>query len=218
MESLTNLIRNTLLLGISALLIGCSEQSDVSGKIQDKLRDYYVPKKDTLIVYDYNSLVREAINSSKEKPVIIVDKFDYSLKLFYLGVLIKEYPIELGNPKGDKEFQGDRKTPEGNYRITWKRYEDIGQTQYYKALLLDYPNETDKVEFKKMKMLGEIPQGAKIGRLIEIHGHGSGRKGNDTQGRGNWTDGCVALSNNNMDDLFRYVGEGNLVTIVNSVH
>jgi hypothetical protein len=72
--------------------------------------------------------------------------------------------------------------------------------------MLDYPNERDKERFRKAVQRGEIARGASIGGLIEIHGEG-GRGGD-------WTDGCVALTNNEMDDLFDRVSVGTLVTIV----
>ena len=100
--------------------------------------------------------------------------------------------------------QGDRATPEGRYRIVEKK--DPGQSIYHRALLLDYPNAADRQHFAAAKRRGEIPRGSGIGGLIEIHGDG---------GRGqNWTDGCVALANGDMDDLFARVELGTRVTIV----
>ena len=90
------------------------------------------------------------------------------------------------------------------YRVVKKK--DRGQSRYHRALLLDYPNAADRERFAAAQRRGEIPRGARIGGLIEIHGEG---------GRGqNWTEGCVALSNRDMDDLFRRVGTGTRVTIV----
>jgi murein L,D-transpeptidase YafK len=83
---------------------------------------------------------------------------------------------------------------------------DLGQSVYHRALLLDYPNAEDKKRFAAAKKRGEIPRASAIGGLIEIHGDG---------GRGqNWTDGCVALRNADMDDLFARVRLGTRVTIV----
>ncbi len=81
-----------------------------------------------------------------------------------------------------------------------------GQSKYYRALLLDYPNDADRERFAAAQRRGEIPRDARIGGLIEIHGEG---------GRGqNWTEGCVALSNRDIDDLFPRVSVGTPVTIV----
>jgi murein L,D-transpeptidase YafK len=83
---------------------------------------------------------------------------------------------------------------------------DRGQSRYHRALLLDYPNAADRERFAAAQRRGEIPRGARIGGLIEIHGDG---------GRGqNWTEGCVALANDDMDDLYARVGVGTRVTIV----
>jgi hypothetical protein len=73
-------------------------------------------------------------------------------------------------------------------------------------LLLDYPNQADRARLARLKAAGQIARGAGPGSLIEIHGEG---------GRGeDWTRGCVALSNPDMDDLFGRVGVGTRVTIV----
>ena len=103
-----------------------------------------------------------------------------------------------------KRSQGDRATPEGRYRIVKKK--DVGQSIYHRALLLDYPNAEDRKRFAAAMKRGEIPRASAIGGLIEIHGDG---------GRGqNWTDGCVALRNSDMDELFARVPVGTRVTIV----
>ena len=94
-----------------------------------------------------------------------------------------------------KRVAGDGATPEGVYRVTRKK--SGGETRYYKALLLSYPNAEDRERFERERALGRIAADALIGSLIEIHGEG---------GRGkNWTDGCVALTNDEMDELFEAV-------------
>ncbi|MBE3139905.1 MAG: L,D-transpeptidase family protein, partial [Thermoplasmata archaeon] len=80
---------------------------------------------------------------------------------------------------------------------------------YYKALLLDYPNDEDKKRFKSEIKHGSLPASAKIGDLIEIHGNGG--KGVD------WTEGCIALTDKEMDVVFRIVKAGTPVTIVGSM-
>jgi murein L,D-transpeptidase YafK len=93
------------------------------------------------------------------------------------------------------------------YKIT-KRFES-NKTKYYKALLLDYPNDEDKEKFKSEIARGSLPPSSKIGGLIEIHGNGG--KGID------WTEGCVALSDNEMDVVFKISKVGTPVTIVGSM-
>ena len=82
-------------------------------------------------------------------------------------------------------------------------------TKYHKALLINYPNDKDLKRFDKAKRQKLIPKNADIGGLIEIHG--SGDKGAD------WTNGCVALKNSDMDIIYREAHEGTLVTIVGSL-
>jgi len=142
---------------------------------------------------------------STGEPAILVLKEKNLLILLSRGVPVSRYDAEVGaNALGIKRQKGDRATPEGRYRIVKKK--DLGQSIYHRALLLDYPNAADRERFAAAQRRGEIPRGSAIGGLIEIHGDG---------GRGqNWTDGCVALDNRDMDDLFRRVGIGTRVTIV----
>jgi murein L,D-transpeptidase YafK len=130
---------------------------------------------------------------------IIIDKAEYKLFLIKNGAVLSSYHVELGrNPFDDKRMEGDSCTPEGFYRVTWKR--DIGNTVFYRALFLDYPNREDRERFRQRVESGELPSSAGIGGSIEIHGCGSGKPGN--AGGWNWTLGCIALSNEDMDELF----------------
>jgi len=146
-----------------------------------------------------------AWSRSTGKPAILVLKEKNVLVLLSKGAPVRTYDAEVGsNALGVKQRQGDRATPEGRYRIVKKK--DRGQSRYYRALLLDYPNDADRQRFAAAQRRGEIPRGARIGGLIEIHGDG---------GRGqNWTEGCVALSNRDLDDLYPRVSAGTRVTIV----
>ena len=90
----------------------------------------------------------------------------------------------------DKRFAGDNATPEGRYTIIRK----IPSSLYYKALLIDYPNAEDRVEFSQARRRGDLPASARIGGFIEIHGAG---------GRNyDWTNGCIAVSNSDMVDIW----------------
>ncbi len=113
---------------------------------------------------------------------------------------LEEIGLELNRP-------GNKATPEGLYRIT-KKFEG-SKTKYYKALLLNYPNDEDKARFKDEIARGSLPLDATIGGLIEIHG--SGGKGID------WTEGCVALTDKEMDLIFKITKVGTPVTIVGSL-
>jgi L,D-peptidoglycan transpeptidase YkuD (ErfK/YbiS/YcfS/YnhG family) len=159
---------------------------------------------------DWKKWTDRTIRESRQNQSysIIIDK--YSRKcLVYLGGIKKfEYHVELGkNWVGDKRVKGDKATPEGMYKIV-KKF-GSNKTKYHKALLIDYPNATDKEEFKKEISRGTLPKTAKIGSLIEIHGDG---------GRGiDWTEGCIALTDSEMDVVFKIAKEGTPVTIVGSM-
>lgn len=141
------------------------------------------------------------------RAAIIVAKEAHTLTLFMKGAPVRTYKVDLGfNWISDKAHSGDGATPEGRYRISARK--PNGQSVYYKALLLDYPNAADRTEFSRAKRAGEVPASATIGGLIEIHGEG---------GRGrDWTKGCVAMTNAEIDDLFSRVAVGTPVTIVGS--
>jgi hypothetical protein len=139
------------------------------------------------------------------QPAIVVSKDDHRLTLYVKGRAVETYPADIGvNNLSGKVRSGDWATPEGRYKVTSKR--NIGQTAFYKALMLDYPNQEDRKRFEELRRKGQIPNGAGPGSLIEIHGEGGRDK--------DWTRGCVAVSNAHMDELFARVSVGTPVTII----
>lgn len=161
------------------------------------------------LVKDWQRQVQDTIvwSSRTGSPAIVVLKENRRLDLYDDGRLVKSYRADMGYRSfNDKLRAGDAATPEGRYHITTKR--GPGNATYYKAFDLDYPNADDRAQFERSKRAGRIPRGARLGGSIQIHGEG---------GRGkDWTRGCVAVSNGDMDDLFRRVGIGTPVTIVGS--
>jgi hypothetical protein len=136
---------------------------------------------------------------------IVVDKLRRRVTVYRAGKAVVHFPAELGaNGLRRKEHAGDRATPEGMYRVV--EVKQAPQTRYYKALLIDYPNDEDRMRFALSQRRGRISARAGIGSLIEIHGDGG-------EGR-DWTDGCIALVNEDMDRLFAQVDVGTPVTIV----
>lgn len=132
---------------------------------------------------------------------VVVDKSDHRAYLLQAGRIVRTYTAEFGfNPARQKMHAGDGATPEGRYRVT----HELTRSRYYKALRIDYPNAEDRRRYNEARRRGQIR--GSIGGLIEIHGEGG-------QGE-NWTMGCVALSNADMDHLMREVGVGTPVTIV----
>jgi hypothetical protein len=159
---------------------------------------------------EWRKWVEKTIAASRDSCdySIIVDKFSRKLIVYLEGTKKYEYSAELGkNWVGDKLVRGDKATPEGMYKITSKF--ESNKTKYYKALLLDYPNDEDTAKFKAAIEKGILPRSARIGGLIEIHGNGG--KGID------WTEGCIALTDREMDSVFKIVKVGTPVTIVGSM-
>jgi hypothetical protein len=150
-----------------------------------------------------------ALSRQNHDYSIIVDKFSHKFFVYLDGIKITEFTAELGkNWVGDKRRRGDKATPEGMYKITKKLESD--STTYYKALMLDYPNEEDTIKFREAVESGSLSPSAKIGDMIEIHGNG---------GRGaDWTAGCIALKDREIDSIFKYVMVGTPVTIVGSMY
>jgi hypothetical protein len=146
-----------------------------------------------------------ARSRSERQPAILVEKAEHRLTLYLSGEPTQFYDVELGAKwSSAKTYAGDAATPEGQYRIVAKK--DRGESAYHRALLLNYPNDQDRRAFARAQRGGLVPSGARVGGLIEIHG--AGRRGED------WTRGCVALSDRDIDDLFRRVHVGTPITIV----
>lgn len=176
-----------------------------------------IEKQTTNLINNYFSSYNEWVRLDKEmrqksiasgSVTIVVDKFSKKCIVYKGGKQIREYDIELGiNWLGHKVQKGDKATPEGRYSITSKK---AGKnTIYYKALLINYPNTADLSSFRQKKANGTISKNAIIGGAIEIHGGG---------GRGiDWTDGCVALTNKDMDNLYALCSVGTPVAIVGSL-
>ncbi len=129
---------------------------------------------------------------------IVIHKSARKLVAFSKGKAVLCYKVALGlNPVGAKQVQGDYKTPEGLYRINGKNANSL----YHKNLGISYPNNADRARAIK---LGQSPGGD-----IKIHGlpNGSGHIGKRHL-LSDWTWGCIALTNEEIDELYRYVKIG----------
>jgi len=180
-------------------LIGQSESELIS-----RLKDYF----SQLPVWQ--RWVAETIQWSADSQdvAIIVDKVGKKCRIYQNGDLIKEFTAEFGpNWIGHKKLRGDDATPEGHYRV--KKKKEGKYTKYYLALEINYPNERDLARFNQAKYYGDLPMDAHIGGLIELHGGGG-------EGR-NWTNGCVALKNKDMDIIYPLARIGTRITIVGAL-
>jgi lipoprotein-anchoring transpeptidase ErfK/SrfK len=158
----------------------------------------------------WQTIAKQTVEWSRthQSTAIVVSKAERELALYKNGRKVLSYPVRLGfNGIRAKRFQGDGATPEGRYKVTELR--GAGQTQFYRALVLDYPNAEDRWRFRVAQRSGTIAPTSRIGGQIEIHG-----KENELMAQ---TLGCVMLDNADMAALFAQVSTGTPVTIVGAL-
>lgn len=134
---------------------------------------------------------------------LLVEKSKRQLTLFANGKVLKVYRISLGKqPTGAKEREGDQKTPEGNYIIDYHKRD----SNYHLALHISYPNEDDLERARR--------DGVSPGSAIMIHGirNGLGWLGELHQAW-DWTGGCIAVTNEEMEELWQAVPDGTPIEI-----
>lgn len=144
----------------------------------------------------YNIWPEKQLPSNTKIDFLLVEKSARTMKAYNGKQLIKTYKISLGrNPIGHKRFEGDEKTPEGIYTIN-DRNPNSG---YHKNLGVSYPNQTDR---EKAKSLGKPPGGD-----IKIHGLRNGAFSiiNKLHRSTDWTNGCIAVTNSEVDELYSAV-------------
>jgi murein L,D-transpeptidase YafK len=135
---------------------------------------------------------------------IVVYKQLRAMKLLKGTDTVKSYRICLGsNPVGPKERQGDGRTPEGVYTIDWRK----ANSSYHRALHISYPGPKDRARAKKR---GELPGG-----MIMIHGLPNGFVASDDErALPDWTDGCIAVTNSEIEELWRCIPDGTRIILL----
>lgn len=196
---------------VSLFLASCTTEVKI-----DRSRDlYYEALMESVIYdrdYDYVRLGRFA-----NLPVypqgyrgpknlidhVIVNKANHQMFLMKNDKVIRSYWIALSDrPQGDKQYEGDRRTPEGTYTLDYINC----NSNYYKSFHISYPNAEDVAEARK---LGRQPGG-----MIMVHGQPySSSQYHDTVQRSDWTDGCIAILNPEMDEFISLVDPGTPITI-----
>lgn len=188
------------------LVVNCANDSaaqNSGGKSQKNSSQVSpIPKADTL--------------PKMKNPYLVIKKAERKLELFDGEKLIKTYTVGLGfAPEGDKEKEGDGKTPEGDFYIFTKN----PKSSFYLSLGISYPNLEDAKRGLEQKLITQneydqiaeavkskkMPlQKTKLGGEIYIHGGGNSR---------DWTWGCVAMNNEDVKELFDTLPLGTKVTI-----
>ena len=134
---------------------------------------------------------------------VLVEKAARRLTIFAGERTLKTYPIALGrNPVGPKRQLGDKRTPEGHYTID----RHVTQTNFHLALHISYPNDQDRARARRM--------GVSPGGNILIHGLPKGWWFLEHRHlKYNWTDGCVAVTDAEIEELWRAVPDGTPIEI-----
>ena len=133
---------------------------------------------------------------------IVLEKKKHTLTLFAAGAPVRSYLVALGNPAGDKQRQGDRRTPEGVFRIDSRN----PGSKYHLALHISYPDAAHAASAKAkgvspggdIMIHGLAPQFAAAGALHRTH---------------DWTEGCIALTNDEIEEIWIAVRDGTPIQI-----
>ena len=141
--------------------------------------------------------------AADKADLVRVDKSERRLELRHKGTVLRSYRVALGNaPEGHKREEGDERTPEGRYVLDWRN----PGSSFHKSIHISYPNAADRAA---AKAAGRDPGG-----LIMIHGQ--------PNGFGwwswllqlvDWTDGCIAVTDAEMDEIWTMVDNGTPIEI-----
>ncbi len=146
------------------------------------------------------------------RPVVTevrIDKSDHRLQLVAGDEVVKTYGVAIGaGGPGPKRFEGDMTTPVGTYRIQgrWKGL-------FHQFLTVSYPNDADRLRYEELRRKGAVPPGRGVGNGIGIHGVGD-KELSGVHKQTDWTAGCIALDDAEIDELSTLVRDGTRVVIV----
>ena len=140
----------------------------------------------------------------KDSITIKVYKSKYRMQVYHKGKILTMYKCVFGPYHlMQKQQEGDRRTPEGTFTIL-----DIKKHEKWDIfMLLDYPNDESKMNFEKCKLNREISDNARIGGAVGIHGIWANGD-NVIDMKHNWTDGCIALKNKDVEELSKIIKAG----------
>jgi murein L,D-transpeptidase YafK len=135
--------------------------------------------------------------------LVVVHKAARRLELYQGGVLLRSFVVSLGShPAGPKREEGDGRTPEGEYRIDYRK----ADSSFYRALHISYPGPADVAAARS--------RGVSPGGLVMIHGTKSGLTPRQAARLpADWTDGCIAVTDREMDEIWRAVPDGTKIVI-----
>ncbi|SFE37863.1 L,D-transpeptidase family protein [Roseivivax sediminis] len=135
-----------------------------------------------------------------EVTQVLVDKSSRRMYLLHHDRMLKQYPIQLGfQPAGHKQIEGDGRTPEGLYYIDKRN----PNSRYHLSIGLSYPNEQD---IARALAMGKSPGG-------DIFIHGGPPKGSNINGKQDWTWGCIAVTDRQIEHVYAMVKDGTPIVI-----
>ena len=144
-----------------------------------------------LYFYIFIFIANANANANQAIDMLIVDKSLRTLQIIKNGAIVKIFSIDLGfDPIGHKHFKGDGKTPEGLYYISKKST----ISDFYLSLQISYPNKWDQRNASNFNR--------NAGNYIMIHGEPNNKSVSE---KIDWTNGCIALSNEDINILYNYV-------------
>jgi murein L,D-transpeptidase YafK len=130
---------------------------------------------------------------------LIVHKGERRMELWHHSTLLRSFDIQLGSdPVGHKTTRGDGRTPEGDYLVDRRN----PRSAFHLSLGIDYPNEADRAQAAE--------RGVSPGGDIFIHGRGP----NHRRARGDWTAGCIAVRDREIEVIYAMVRDGTPITIL----
>ncbi len=134
--------------------------------------------------------------------LVRVAKADRRMELMAGDTVLRSYSIALGgNPVGHKLQEGDKRTPEGRYMLDWRN----PNSQYYRSIHVSYPNDADRISASE--------RGVDPGGDIMIHGQPNSFPLRSVGLPGDWTLGCIAVTNEEMDEIWSMVKDGTPIEI-----
>ncbi|KFZ38542.1 hypothetical protein HR45_03710 [Shewanella mangrovi] len=141
--------------------------------------------------------------ASQHADLVVIKKSKSLMQLMSQGKVVKQYRIAMGDrPQGHKLHEGDQRTPEGRYILDYKKPDSA----YYRSIHISYPNDDDRF---RAKALGIDPGGQ-----IMIHGENPHSELPPEEAQQyNWTNGCIAVTNKQMDEIWQMVDPGTPIEI-----
>lgn len=153
--------------------------------------------------------VGASAGASPKATRVVIHKAAHELILYGGDAVIRRYRVAIGpGGPGFKRQEGDEVTPVGHYHVTMHQ-----PSRYHLFLRLDYPNAADRARFARLVATGELPKTAHIGGDIGLHGAPPQPRWKAGHKSVDWTLGCVALDDAEIDEVGALVADGTPVDI-----